>query len=437
MSLRLVSFALVLGSATLVAAQPAPAPGTPGAPTAPQQAPAAQPAQPVPSAEPAAPTDVPPATAPAPVYQPPPPPPPPPAELPSALPPTPAPDVTEAPAEAPLATKLNVGSGGGYVQPGLLLQGWFQYDKAKDEDNKNKFRLRRAELGVKGEIVPKLVGYGLVMDFARALEPVDTPITVGTDTATIKQPSGASTVLNDFYITLMSEYVDASLGQFKIPISWEGMNSSSKLIFAERALISRLYGDRRDIGVKLTKNFKYFGYYAGFFNGAGQNVLETVRSKDGTVRLEAYPVDGLTIALAGYSTLMYRKQSGSKDRLEADVRYEHGPILVQAEYIRGIDKPVGGGSGLTGQGFYIAGGYYVLDNLQPVVRVGYVDPNTKANADPTMTKGLVMDEVVTYEVGVNYYISKQEAKLLLNYSRFQYQDAHPNNEVIAGAQVWF
>jgi hypothetical protein len=48
-----------------------------------------------------------------------------------------------------------------------------------------------------------------------------------------------------------------------------------------------------------------------------------------------------------------------------------------------------------------------------------------------------MDEVVTYEVGVNYYISKQEAKLLLNYSRFQYQDAHPNNEVIFGAQTWF
>jgi hypothetical protein len=294
---------------------------------------------------------------------------------------------------------------------------------------------------VKGEIVPKLVAYGLVIDFARLLEPVDTPLTVsgGMDTVTAKQPSanGTSSVVNDFYITLMSEYVDASIGQFKIPISWEGMNSSAKLIFAERALVSRLYGDRRDMGAKFTKTFKYFGYYAGIFNGAGQNQVELVRSKDATARLEAYPVEGLTIAVAGYSTFMYRKQSGSKDRLEGDIRYESGPVLVQAEYIRGTDKPVGGGTGLTGQGFYIAGGYYVLDNLQPVVRFGWVDPNTKANADPTMTKGLVIDEVVTYEVGLNYYISKQEAKLLLNYSRFQYQDAHPNNEVIFGAQTWF
>src|SRR5262245_7157048 len=303
MSLRLIGFSLVLGTATVVAAQPAPAP----APTTPAPAPAAQPA-PAPAAAPAAqpapaapntqPPQVaaPPPAAPAPGVQPSPP-----LETPpgGALPPN-APDIGATSEEAPLSTKLAVGSGGGYIQPGMLLQGWFQYDKAKGQPNQNKFRLRRAEFGVKGEIVPKLVSYGLVMDFARLLEPVDTPITVGTETATIKQPSAnnTSSVLNDFLITLMSEYVDVTLGQFKIPISWEGMHSSAKLMFAERALISRLYGDRRDMGAKATKTFKYASYYVGIFNGAGQNQVELVRSKDATARIEAYPVEGLTLAVA-------------------------------------------------------------------------------------------------------------------------------------------
>ena len=404
MSLRIASVAVVLGAATIAAAQPAPAPASPvpapgaqpapaqpaapapapapAAAPAPQPAPAAAPApQPAPAAAPAAPpratepVAAPPA-APAPLT---------PSE--TTLSPEPAPAATtNAPAtEAPLAAKLSAGSDGGYIQPGILLQGWFQYDKAEKTKYADRFRLRRAEFGVKGEIVPKLFAYGLVLDFARALEPVDAPVTVGTDTVTIKQPSGASTILNDFYVTLMSEYVDASIGQFKIPVSWEGMNSSAKLMFAERAVVSRAYGDRRDMGLKLTKTFKYFAYFAGIFNGAGQNQLETDQAKDGGARLEAYPIEGMTIAAVGYATLWNRKLPGAKDRWEIDARYEHGPVLVQAEYIRGRD--VGAmGAKTTGQGFYIAGGYYVLDDLQPVLRFGYFDPNTKSNVDPTMGK---------------------------------------------------
>ena len=41
------------------------------------------------------------------------------------------------------------------------------------------------------------------------------------------------------------------------------------------------------------------------------------------------------------------------------------------------------------------------------------------------------------DVGLNYYLQKQEAKVLLNYSRFEYDDEAPVNEVILAAQAGF
>ena len=51
-----------------------------------------------------------------------------------------------------------------------LLQFWI-YGADQDEDETFTFRIRRAELRVKGEIVPKQIGYQIQIDPARALEP--------------------------------------------------------------------------------------------------------------------------------------------------------------------------------------------------------------------------------------------------------------------------
>ena len=74
-------------------------------------------------------------------------------------------------------------------------------------------------------------------------------------------------------------YLDASIGQFKIPVSYEGYNSSSKLLFAERAPVSRKYGDVRDMGLRLAKTFDYFGYSAGLFNGTTLDNLDNNKQK--------------------------------------------------------------------------------------------------------------------------------------------------------------
>jgi hypothetical protein len=347
---------------------------------------------------------------------------------PSTNPDSPPPKATD---QAGLSKKLAVGKEG-FLQLGALMQGWFIAEHATNTTST--FRLRRAELSFKGEIVPKQVGFSVMIDPAKVREFTTTTITDGMGGMTqIKQPATAVSILQDFFVTAITKYADASIGQFKIPVSWEGYNSSSKIIMPERAISSVTFGDRRDLGIRIAKTFPKWGYSFGLFNGNGQNNLDGDDQKDIALRLEAYPVKGLTIAGVTYDSLFQRELAGTKDRWEFDVRYEGGPYLVQAEYIRARDG--GTDARVTGQGGYIAAGYTVEveelgGQLQPIVRVGYLDPNVDVNVPATGN-----DEVMHFDVGLNYYLRAHEMKLQGSYQRQQFDEKDPNNQIIVAAQV--
>ncbi len=346
---------------------------------------------------------------------------------------------TAAPAPAvdtttpPPPTNLSVGDEG-LFRPGLLLQTWFiadHVDRTADPMQLT-FRLRRAELHFKGDILPKQIKYEVMIDVAKVLEFQNATLTdSNNDTVTVQQPASAVSALQDFNITYVTQYADISAGQFKIPVSWEGFNSSSKLLFPERAIVSRTFGDKRDMGVKVSKKFPMWSYTAGLFNGAGLNHRDNNDGKDVALRVEVYPVTGLTLAGVTYDQIGDRNLPGTKDCWEGDVRYESGPVLVQSEFIRGRDGQ-GMGTAINSQGFYLAGGYK-LDMasgvLQPDLRVGYFDPNADANAPATN------DEVLEFGAGANYYLKGQQARMSFSYTRFQYDEADPVDEVILGAQV--
>jgi hypothetical protein len=232
--------------------------------------------------------------------------------------------------------------------------------------------------------------------------------------------TGANTsILQDVQLTYITDYADISIGQFKIPVSLEGSGSASKLYLPERALVSRAFGDKRDLGFKVEKKFDYFGYLAGVYNGAGQNNLDTNDQKDVSLRLEVYPVKDVTLAVVGYTSVGDRELPGTKDRIEADVKVEKMGFLLQAEAIRAWDvqgtpekhKKV------EGQGFYVLAGYTLFDQLQPVVRVGSLDPEVGVD-EHGATALDKNDEITAYEFGVNYYLKQHDAKLQLAGSFF-------------------
>jgi len=354
------------------------------------------------------------------------------------------------PPEAPPPKKLSVGTEG-FFNPSLLLQGWFTYDHA--DETTTSFRLRRAEVHVKGEILPKQIAYEIHFDPARALEFTNTELTdSGGDTVTVRQPQGNATIMQDFFITYLTDYADVSIGQFKIPVSWEGYNSSAKIVLPERAFVSTVFGDKRDVGIRIEKTFEKFGYSAGFYNGAGQDNFDNNNQKDVALRLEVYPIKGMTIAAVTYDSLGYRKRAGTKDRWEGDFRYESGPFLIQAEYIRAVDVTKTGATSCanaagkcTGHGAYGALGYKVKGlgagswkgDFQPVVRIGFFDPDVD-NDVTAMTPA--ENGRVDYEIGANYYLRNHEAKLQLSYDRQQFEDTDIKpavNEIILAAQVWY
>jgi hypothetical protein len=407
---------LALGSA---AAQPV-------APAAPPAAPAAQP---VPAPAPApAPAPPPAAAAPAPVVIQPAP-----APAPEVLAPGPevvVPPAPELPPEPPKAPKaLEIGSGGGDWKPGGLLQIWLfgshqdttpagATAPVADEDTLT-FRIRRAEIRVKGDIVPKRVAFSVMIDPARALEVSNRSVPVtggGGGSVTVAQPpaGGALTILQDVAITFPTDYVDVSIGQFKIPLSYEGYNSSSKILFPERAPVARNLGDRRDIGLKFEKKIgEYFGYYAGIFNGSGQNQLDADTEKDAALRLEVYPFEGATIAGVGYATVGKRKKS-SRDRVEADLRYEANNLHFTAEYIHAWTT-TRNGPAVEAHGIYAQAAYTFFDHFQPMLRVG----SYEANMD------VPDDHFRHYEAGLNWLFQKNEAKLGLAVAVFAPTDEKP------------
>jgi len=402
-------------------------------------------AQPAPDASPAAPAAEPPAE---------------PAVMPAPSEPVATPlaePAAAAPAKPPedMPRKLAVGkeAKGAFFVPGLLLQGWFVNDTQSGQDatgadttvsTLSTFRIRRAEISLGGEMIPKFLKYKVMFDPSRVRDTLNTTTAVNATggNVTVSTPASAVSTLQDFYLTFQSEYADVSIGQFKIPVSWEGFNSSSKLLLPERAFTSNLLGDKRDLGLRVEKTFEKFGYVAGVYNGSALNNLDSNNQKDLALRLEAYPIKGMTIAAMAYDSVGYRTRAGTKDRWEGDFRYDNGELLIQAEYIRAVDVKASGATECknaagkcTSQGGYGALGYTIKDvgsgdwkgNLQPVVRVGFWDNDTDNPANDAMATAEL--ERLDFEVGLNYYLRSHEAKLQLSYDRQQFT----NPDVAAGA----
>jgi hypothetical protein len=118
----------------------------------------------------------------------------------------------------------------------------------------NSFLIRRSEIHVSGK-VPDLDGFSYEIN-------IDPSINTGATNPTILQDATLSYKNGAFGVTA---------GQFKNQRTYEGVQSSSTLIFAERSQLGRRLGDKRDRGVAASYAFgdADFGakFTAAVFNG--------------------------------------------------------------------------------------------------------------------------------------------------------------------------
>ncbi|HKO94450.1 MAG TPA: porin [Polyangiaceae bacterium] len=341
-----------------------------------------------------------------------------------------------------LPEKLGVNKFGGFFQPSALIQFWGQYSHLEGDASDTTFRLRRVELRAKGDILPKFVSYFVNFDLTKVFSTSNTTTQVpvaGSDATTpgtvaVTQTTVAAdrSPLQDATITYSSEYADVVMGQFKIPVSLEANQSASKLLFPERSRVVREFGDRRDIGVKVEKKIQDVFYYnVSLFNGQGQNVIDSDRSKDGGLRLEVYPIKGLTIAGVAYGTI-FDRQSNVRDRLEADLRLELADLIVQGEFITATTGPQARRQ--KGQGAYGAIAYTFIERLQPAFRMGILDINTNDLPPRNVQETGVQRQ---FEFGLNYLLRGHDVKLTLAGALYSQEHGPDTSELTFQSQVVF
>lgn len=372
-----------------------------------------------------------------------------PAPPPAAAPPAPAaPARAEAP-EEPLRPEV-----------GGLIQLWWAAQTqrvAGDRDpTASYFRLRRAEVKLKGEVVPGTVSYGVMVDPARVVDADPSPVTLpdGTQSTSRHSTLRTASVLQDAYLTFSSPWVDVTAGQFKIPISWEGTQSSSKLPLPERAGSSTTFGDRRDLGLKLTKcaierdggpcaASYWLALHSGERQGTSEEAAGSAR-KDVALRLEGMPTPWLLVGAAALASVGERDDAGARDRAELDLRLTPGDAVVQAEWILARDRVSAGGGTewREGAGLYFLAGYTFAKRFQAVARAGRVDTDTNSDLADAAGYGSgpragSAEAAWTAELGGSWLVRGDAAKVQLAAGRVLHDHAPPRTQITVAGQVAF
>jgi hypothetical protein len=172
------------------------------------------------------------------------------------------------------------------------------------------------------------------------------------------------------------------------------------------------FGDVRDLGVTARGSWHSLDYRSGFYNGSGEtmndvdkNVAKAVVAQLGW-RVPFVP--GLRIGGSAATSGSPTADKPTRDRAGADVRYAHGPILLQGELMAGRD------ANLPRQGMYVLGAWAVVPSLKVVTRYDSWDPDLHHEA----TAADVVER--DYLAGLTWIPAASRLKLQFNVVRKGY-----------------
>jgi len=226
------------------------------------------------------------------------------------------------------------------------------YYNLRSEFRENTFAVRRSEIKLSGNVAEG-VDYEVMFDPS---------IATGTSNPVILQDA--------FVVWKPIAGIDVKAGQFKNLQTYEGVTSSTELLFAERSQLGRMFGDKRDRGVALGFSYgdpKAFSgkVTAAVFNGMNDatsgKTNDTNAQKDMVLRLDfslglahkfgAYTLQGSTdvadkgnppAAIAANPGGAWPTQAAiydNKDKttnLGAFYAYQDGTWTFTAEYMTGL-----------------------------------------------------------------------------------------------------
>lgn len=316
-----------------------------------------------------------------------------------------------------------------------LLQTWFIGGNGGLTDT---FRIRRAELKFTGEI-SRHFKWTVMIDPSKSLSLNNTFTTVsGTTVVKDTSVNQASRILQDAFITLSYwKRANINVGQFKVPLSLEGLQSSGQLD-TERALFASdrsrggNYGDVRDLGFMVYGPLsKEVDYQVGVFNGSGENQNDLDKNDQKAVagRLVARPtfIKGLQLGASGVWGNGQRADRPRRDRLGAESLFVRGPFTLKGELMTGSDGAI------HRRGYYGHFAYRFDPKFQGIFRIDTWDPDTARENNPASATER------DYVAGFNYFIREKYFKLQFNYLRKTFANGlvPSRNVLLLNLQTWW
>jgi phosphate-selective porin len=254
------------------------------------------------------------------------------------------------------------------------------------------------------------------------------------------------------------------LGQWKIDLNRERVDSSGRQQFVERSIVNRVFTIDRQVGLQFRgRLFKGtpadLRYYAGVFNGEGRSVRNTsddhlymgrlqwnflgrdLSWRQTDVEFTEKPTGSFAVAgftNTGPCTRWSSSGCGNLDGFESPISaaddqfkieqavqefaFKYRGLSIQQEYHRKFitDRVAGTKSDLTGA--YLQAGYFfhnLLDfipaPLEFAARYAYIE-------EPNETERAVYNERNEYTLGANWFFSGHNNKLTLDFSRLTLDD---------------
>lgn len=301
--------------------------------------------------------------------------------------------------------------------------------------NTNNFTFNRARLGVMGSI-PYDIDYYFVAEFSSF------------------KTAQKNVHLLDAYVsyTRFSQWAKLTLGQFKSPFSMEQNTACSGLYTINRSeVVNQLAGPQRDLGLMVSggSDTTLLQYSLGILNGTGMNVEDDNTNKNIVGRLLVHPLNGLTIGgsfnLGKINPTDLAQPQNDIYRFGGELQYKLGSLLLQGEYIRGIDKlhsasrvPVYGGCGgivgyetktagtYTKDGFVVMASYMTPWNLEPVVKFDTYNSDIALAGKRTNYT----------TIGLNYYVNDY-SRVQINYVNVAESAGIMNDMIMVQLQAKF
>ncbi len=320
---------------------------------------------------------------------------------------------------------------GGFVKTGMgslkitaLLQAWYTSQRSDGTGAARKgvdtFRIRRAEVSFSGSVVKDLVDFKVMIDPARSN---------GND----ETVAPTSRILQDLTIVYKGPFglpkdMMFTVGQFKFPFAREGLTSSSKLDFIDRAEGSKAFSDARRAGAMI-QGAPLGGaleWWLNVHNTRGQNSNQDNNDeKNYVARLAVNPFQfggaddvkarrekmgdlGIGLSyMAGAETDAaeeFHREGVDAEWRKSKLLSDKDGVFLRTEWFLGDSEMT---LAKDQRSRYYAAGYRFDDNWEVVARQEEFN-NQAGDLDQTI-----------HTLGLNYFIKGNNAKITFNYVRMR------------------